>query len=476
MTSNNLSPTPNGSMGQYSKRTLILGLMGLLVVAETVFSGAIVGIAKYTGRDYSGIASQLYATRILMSPFVGPHPIEKATGARYLGHYTNRNSKDYYPADGLRGWRLANSVAIVDTLNEYMAAVSEFREDGKPVENWRFTNDQGFMTSGELRFHYELPKPAGVYRIIVVGGSTVEGVGADGYQNTLTSRLSARLKAMVVEKGLSGPNRIEVINAGVGAYHSALEYLYMVSDLVKYQPDLVIAYNGNNDAIAANWEISSPGRSPFRTETHLSNAVRANKSYTLGGAADLFIENLIPESLRFASRFSLGFTLLKLSEYANIWLSPDSRPVHFYTAPPFSPKSVTNYQNNLERMAFLAQQYKFKFAAMLQPTLGVDGKINVGREKMIFKNNTDLMNVKKQFYAGARKSFSAMQRKYLGNKAVCIADLNATVFRGLKIRVYADNSHLLGSGNDLVAEKMLGELMRCGFLPISRRKEKTEIK
>lgn len=461
-------PSPATRSRKYRRRTLILGLIAILVAMEFVLSGLIVGVAAITGRSYRGISEQLFATRLLISPFIGRHPIEHLTGARSLGHYTGRNSKDFYPADSLLGWRLGKNVAIVDLLNEYMAGITDIRPDGNPVENWRFTNDQGFMTAGELRFHYAIPKPGNVFRIIVVGGSTVEGYGADGYKNNLPAQLASKLNRLAAERRLDGFEKFEVINAGVGAYHSAIEYLYLVSDLMDYAPDVVIAYDGNNDAIGGNFAISAGG-SPFKTETHMENTRRINASYHLVGSARMFFENIAQEAVRFSGRFSGGFALLKAIEYAGIWLSPDTRPIHHIQAPPFYPQTVDIYKNNVERMALLGRQYGFKFAGILQPALGIDNKEYIGREKYIFDLNAGLVDMKKKFYAGAREAFRSLRLKFASDSKVCIADISGTVFADVKERVYTDNVHLLGAGNSRVADAILNELDRCGFLPLARK-------
>jgi hypothetical protein len=449
---------------KYSTKALLSGLFILLVLLECVFSGLIVGVAALTGRDYLTIAHHLFATNVLASLVEESNPIEKATGARSLGHYSGRNSKDYYPADSLLGWRLGKSVAIVDQLNEYMVGISDIRSDGKALEGWRFTNDQGFMTSGKLKFHYAVPKPKNIFRIIMIGGSTVEGYGAEGYSNNLPAKLQTTLDQKISVKGMGRFETIEVINAGVGAYHSAVEYLYLVSELIQYEPNLVIVYDGNNDAVAGNYAIASPSGSPFQTETHQTNSRRINDSYYTGASFALFVETFSSEAIRLASRVSVGFTVLKLIEYFSIWLPSDERPVHVLATPPYSPKSVDNYKHNIERMALVAEQSGFDFAAFLQPSLGIDNKEYVGLEATIYKKNAGIIGVKEKFYAGARSAFGELKKKFSKNKRVCISDISGTVFRQEKQRVYTDHVHLFGSGNKTVAEKIVNELRKCDLL------------
>jgi hypothetical protein len=42
---------------------------------------------------------------------------------------------------------------------------------------WSITNPQGFSVAGKLKFYVDPKKEEGVYRIIIFGGSTVEGYG-----------------------------------------------------------------------------------------------------------------------------------------------------------------------------------------------------------------------------------------------------------------------------------------------------------
>lgn len=94
-------------------------------------------------------------------------------------------------------------------------------------------NSRGFRT-GEA----ELPKPAGVYRIICIGGSTtVQGkTNEDTYPALLEKRLRSRYPEM----------KIEVLNFGISGTFSD-HWLGDPEELFKYQPDLIIQYNAVND-------------------------------------------------------------------------------------------------------------------------------------------------------------------------------------------------------------------------------------
>ena len=85
-----------------------------------------------------------------------------------------------------------------------------------------------------------VPKPAGTYRIVLLGGSTTYSGGMEDTADTLPARLQALLQQR-------GHTQVEVVNAGVSGYssfESVANLQYRVLDL---QPDLMMVYHGIND-------------------------------------------------------------------------------------------------------------------------------------------------------------------------------------------------------------------------------------
>jgi hypothetical protein len=97
------------------------------------------------------------------------------------------------------------------------------------------TNSHGFR---DVEHAYE--KPDGVFRVLVLGDSFMEGfsVSADEV-------FARRFEELAHEAGLS---QVEVINLGVGGYSTLQSYLAFVEEGVKYQPDLVLLgfFTGND--------------------------------------------------------------------------------------------------------------------------------------------------------------------------------------------------------------------------------------
>lgn len=83
-------------------------------------------------------------------------------------------------------------------------------------------------------------KPPGTYRIFCIGQSTTEGYPFEprgGYPQWL---------GLVLKDVLPG-RKIEVINAGVSGSDSTRD-LAIVNDVLNYQPDILVLYEGNNES------------------------------------------------------------------------------------------------------------------------------------------------------------------------------------------------------------------------------------
>jgi len=120
------------------------------------------------------------------------------------------------------------------------------------VPNQHFTtiniNSLGFR--GEETTNEKLDD---VYRIFVVGGSTVFGAGATSDENTVPGFLQKKFDNSNLQF------KVEVINAGIPGSHSLWEAYYVKNSLVNLQPDLIIVYDGWNDAggLALNAKINT---------------------------------------------------------------------------------------------------------------------------------------------------------------------------------------------------------------------------
>lgn len=138
----------------------------------------------------------------------------------------------------------------------------------------------GHINNLQFRCDHELvrPKPVGVCRIFVVGGSTAFGAGASSTERTvagyLKRHLQTRLEAFRVSAvhpaapdGAAGPHQlrrfrealqrchtVEVITAAASGWTSTHERILIENRLTELEPDLVISLSGHNDAFFGSFD------------------------------------------------------------------------------------------------------------------------------------------------------------------------------------------------------------------------------
>lgn len=132
-----------------------------------------------------------------------------APPAEPVGNFWQMPQPDY-------GWyHIPNATGLsYDTFGEYNVPVT--------------INSHGLR---DEEIPYE--KPAGVFRILLLGDSFAEGMRTDLAQTT-AKVLQARLNEM------AGAPRFQVVNAGVGAWGTDQQLLWLRNEGVKYDPDLVL--------------------------------------------------------------------------------------------------------------------------------------------------------------------------------------------------------------------------------------------
>lgn len=128
--------------------------------------------------------------------------------------------------------------------------------------------------------YFLIPKPEGTYRIFCLGASTTVGYPY-WYNGSFSSFLRDRLRRVFPEKS------IEVINVGMTATNS-FTVNDMAAELVNYEPDLFIVYDGHNEFYGALGVASneSTGGSRWMTKLHL-RAIHLKTFYLM---REMFVE------------------------------------------------------------------------------------------------------------------------------------------------------------------------------------------
>ncbi len=157
-----------------------------------------------------------------------------------------------HPADPARRAVLVRRSRYSECLWSYRPHVYRrdwYSDDFKRSEFW--TNALGWRDR-----EITLPKPPGVFRIVLIGGSTA----VEGPHNDLTCAkyLERRFAAEF------GDGRVEVVNAGVDAL-TTYGSLARIDDYLALDPDMVVHYNFINDAasvVTAASEDDFPADAP----------------------------------------------------------------------------------------------------------------------------------------------------------------------------------------------------------------------
>ncbi|MBL8703755.1 MAG: hypothetical protein JNM30_02875 [Rhodospirillales bacterium] len=105
-------------------------------------------------------------------------------------------------------------------------------------------NEFGFR---DRRTQY-LPKPPGVYRVFITGGSTAFGSGAESDDATLAGEL---------EKLLSKDRRVEVVNTALPAWVTTHERVLIEQRLVALAPDRIVMVSGFNDILWGTFGVDT---------------------------------------------------------------------------------------------------------------------------------------------------------------------------------------------------------------------------
>lgn len=375
---------------------------------------------------------------------------------------------DRFQADGLLGGRLVPNFLLV---------MPPPRRNGpgdpgvveKPF--WLMTDEHGFPPVARVGHHYLVQKPADVFRVIMLGGSTVEGIGVSSPLESLPSKLQLLLEREFPRSS----KQIEVINAGISGFSSDQEYLFLIADLLRYKPDLVIAYDGWNDAHILRQAIEGgPLTGPYRTISQENNADRVNASFSPSGSFGLFATITAGRTLKFLGHFAtfrlVDSSIRRITDRFDRMNSAARHDPAFRPEP--SVEAAHFYIENRERMLFIAKQSGFHFASFLQPIIGIDEKSYSATESRFVAHlhpqisNELIKQEREVFYQTVRPLLGEFAATNEVAGAFCMADISTSSFAGVTDTVYVDSGHLLAKGNELVARRILAELERCKLLPL----------
>jgi hypothetical protein len=297
-------------------------------------------------------------------------------------------------------------------------------------------------------------KPAGEYRIFLLGGSAAYGLGAGSPYPDHPSLKNSETVDHFLEERLNRDlspetgQRYRVINAALIGYHTFQHAIYLNERLLRYQPDLLVFLDGHNDFYLCN-----PDYSPYRDYPYSS--VFLVGSFDRGNGV-LGVEALSHSLAAYSNTMSLVDVLtrkwwetrvVKLDEAAGKRCNGEDPAAYEATA-------RNTYVRAYTQVASLAPLYGFKMAVFLQPELVFEDPANLAEPDQKVKALTEKLqgddDVKRMRRIHAL--VPGMFRKYL--PGLSYTDLSILAPVKTEEPLYVDYCHMTGRGSQGVAAGM----------------------
>lgn len=230
-----------------------------------------------------------------------------------------------------------------------------------PIWNirWLGTNQNGFY--GQKNY-VNLTKQSDTVRVILLGGSAAMGLGASSKETTIQAFLQKKFD-------VSFPNKkVEVLNCAVGDYSSAQALAAFSLELIEYDPDVVVLFDGFNDFSHSCWG------SKFSKGKWLPNTTRSfddNLFAVLAWDGTLIRRDVIIDKWRrsnlgskiqyYKKRFDKKSRILTHGTHGMIWDDPTLWSV--------KKEAIYWHLNNIQSIAGICSIRDIKFLHCLQPCI-----------------------------------------------------------------------------------------------------------
>lgn len=272
-------------------------------------------------------------------------------------------------------------------------------------------------------------KPAGEFRVVMLGGSTVE-MG----EPAIAGYLEAELRA-------NGVPAARVYNYGATATNSGQELARLVFDVVDLRPDVVIVYDGANDIISPFLGDPRPGY-PFdffawERNPILIDDVRRYPTVALAAFGSAALRHCCGDY--FTSRFTDLDALRRQTAFpSRAW---QDATAHAYT-------------RNVLKAARVCTGFGIRFYGFFQPTVYYKEPRTESEERMLDDKTEAAMRAREVVladFAQARRDPS------LGGQTV--EDLS-DAFDGIRESVFWNSVHINQQYNLVIARRMRETLTR----------------
>jgi hypothetical protein len=305
-------------------------------------------------------------------------------------------------------------------------------------------NSNGFRRSRDV----SKEKPENTFRAFLLGGSAAHGISSAApypirhiYQD---ETIDAYLEKMLSEK-YPGHN-IEIINAAMTGYEVYLHTQYILTELLDYEPDLIIFFDGANDHY-----ISNPDYNCYRDFCYQFWKPRLC-SPSLGGMSDYLIMYLSKYSA-----LARGYFAWRLQKDA----STNIRRIDLHKHYKNSNDLILAHKKAAERQflrgidinLLILRNFNIDAIVCLQPMLVLrDKRLLSQEEKDFLYENNDI----KMLYPVVRDELASLTARHLAGFVDMIPVFNSERHRGDQL--FIDYCHLSPAGSRLAAEGLFPEV------------------
>jgi len=287
-------------------------------------------------------------------------------------------------------------------------------------------------------------KPAGVYRIVCVGGSSTYGHTESSDATTWPARLQHHLSLLRPDR------KFEVINGGASGYSTFESLINLQLRLIDFRPDLVIYYEGINDVrcalypdpvndnihFRAVWPVFRP--SPFEKQFEQSYLYLIWRRYFTD-----YLEQVA----------TLGFSAIVNFDGKNY---ADGRADPYYRSDP-PEQGFKNFQRNLVSISAIARAHG---AAVLFATQAMRFSDIAGAESR--EGQTAAIERMKQIL---RDVAAERQIPLIDAAPVVEAAAAAMLAAGSPDTIFKHEVHLLDAGSDLLAKTIADGILAQQLVP-----------
>ena len=279
------------------------------------------------------------------------------------------------------------------------------------------TNQDGFRGK-----EISLEKPLDTFRVFVVGGSTVFGVGSSSDSSTIPGYLQKQYD-------FNSELNVEVINAGIPKAYSFTNVHIIEKNLINFEPDLLIIYSGSND-LARSWSADA-----YTNPAGCTSPLQPDPNCSI----ELQVLRFLLKNEYYQS-FSILFTNYQ------IWKINTSEHVKTATTLDYSEQMAKNWQNTWSEICELGKSNNFDVIVTLQPMLGTGSKQLTNEESRNYKlYNQDIKLSAYEDFAGVLPE--------LNTKCTKSKDLR-NIFQNINETIFYDAVHTGDLGNEIIAKEL----------------------